>query len=166
MFRNTFFRLGVLSPSPNLRAERPPLFGCPRLFVQYIHSYPPYWRHFLHPQPEDTSYRCDRDPLTTEEQNLLIQFTLVLVFKAVSWSRLLLDDLWRMWPRFDPKLFHLRFMVDKVALGQVSLRISRFSLSASFHKRYTMDILHITNKGTYKTSSNKTDNCTSTTLIC
>jgi hypothetical protein len=27
---------------------------------------PPYWRRFLHPQPEDAPYRGDRDPVITE----------------------------------------------------------------------------------------------------
>ena len=41
---------------------RPPLVGCPRLLIQHIRSYPPYWRPFLHPQPEDAPCRGDRDP--------------------------------------------------------------------------------------------------------
>jgi len=27
----------------------------PRLLIQYVRSYPPYWRSFLHPQPEDVT---------------------------------------------------------------------------------------------------------------
>jgi hypothetical protein len=38
-----------------------PLVGCPRLLIQYIRSYPPCWRPFLHPQPEDPPCRGDRD---------------------------------------------------------------------------------------------------------
>jgi hypothetical protein len=43
-FRNKliFLRLGIVSPTPNPQAGGPPLVGCPRLFVQYIRSYPPY----------------------------------------------------------------------------------------------------------------------------
>jgi hypothetical protein len=41
------------------QARGPPLVGCPRLFNQYISSYPPYWRPFLLPQPEDAPW----DPL-------------------------------------------------------------------------------------------------------
>jgi hypothetical protein len=33
---------GFLSPSPNPQAGGSPLFGCPRLFIQYIRSYPPH----------------------------------------------------------------------------------------------------------------------------
>jgi hypothetical protein len=31
-----------LSPMPYPQAKGPPLVGCPRLFIQYIRSYPPY----------------------------------------------------------------------------------------------------------------------------
>jgi hypothetical protein len=54
---------GVVGTSPNPQAGGPPLVGCPRLLIQLIRSYPPYWRPFLYPQPEDAPYRGDRDPL-------------------------------------------------------------------------------------------------------
>jgi hypothetical protein len=54
--------LRVVSTSPNPQAGGPPLVGCPRLFIQFFHSYPPYRRPFLHPQPEDAPCRGDRDP--------------------------------------------------------------------------------------------------------
>src|SRR5215475_6012554 len=57
-----FLRRGVVSTSPNPQAGGPPLVGCPRLLIQFIHSYPPYRRPFLHPQPEDAPCRGDRDP--------------------------------------------------------------------------------------------------------
>src|SRR5215510_7811592 len=57
-----FSREGVVSTSPNPQAGGPPLVGCPRLLIRFIHSYPPYWRPFLHPQPEDAPCRGDRDP--------------------------------------------------------------------------------------------------------
>jgi hypothetical protein len=62
---DTFLWWGVVSTSPNSQAVGPPLVGCPRLLIQYIRSYPPYWRPFLHPQPEDTPCCGDRDPLNT-----------------------------------------------------------------------------------------------------
>ena len=62
---DTFLQWGVVSISPKHQAERPPLVGCPRLLMQYIRSYPPYWRLFLHWQPVDPPCRGDRDPLTT-----------------------------------------------------------------------------------------------------
>ena len=46
---------------------------CPaRLLIQYIRSYPPYRRPFLHPQPEDAPCRGDRDPLITWILNFFI----------------------------------------------------------------------------------------------
>ena len=62
MIRNMtlFLGQGVVSISPNPQAGGPSLVGCPRLLIR---SYPPYWRPFLHPQPEDAPCRGDRDPL-------------------------------------------------------------------------------------------------------
>ena len=57
-----FLRRGVVSTSPNPQAGGPPLVGCPRLLILFIHSYPPYRRPFLHPQPEDAPCLGDRDP--------------------------------------------------------------------------------------------------------
>ena len=57
-----FLRRWVVSTSPNPQSGGPPLVGCPRLLIQFIHSYPPYRRPFLHPQPEDAPCRGNRDP--------------------------------------------------------------------------------------------------------
>ena len=67
MFRNKkhFLRLGVVSTSPNTQAGGLPLVGSPRLLIQYIRSYPPHCRPFVHWQPEDAPCRDDRDPLIT-----------------------------------------------------------------------------------------------------
>ena len=54
---------GIFSTSPNPQAGGPPRFFRPRLLIQYIHSYLPYWIPFLHLQPEDAPCRGDRDPL-------------------------------------------------------------------------------------------------------
>ena len=44
----------MLTVSFNSQEERPPILGCPQLFVQYSRSYRPYRRgSVLHPQPED-----------------------------------------------------------------------------------------------------------------
>jgi hypothetical protein len=43
-----FLRWGDISTSLNPQAGRPLLVDCPRLLIQYIRSYPPYWRPFLH----------------------------------------------------------------------------------------------------------------------
>ena len=58
-----FLRWGVVSTSSNPQAVGPPLVGCPRLLIQFIRGCSPYWRPFLHPQPEDAPCRGDRDPL-------------------------------------------------------------------------------------------------------
>ena len=44
IFRNvlSFLLWGVFSISPNPQSWGPPLGGCPRLLIRYIHSYPPY----------------------------------------------------------------------------------------------------------------------------
>ena len=55
---------GVVSASSNPQDGGPPLFGCPRLLIQFIRSSPPYRRPFLHPQPQDAPCRGDRDPQT------------------------------------------------------------------------------------------------------
>jgi hypothetical protein len=55
----SFSQWGVVSPSPNPQARGAPLVGSPRLLIQYIRSYPPYWRPFLHLQPEDVPCRGD-----------------------------------------------------------------------------------------------------------
>jgi len=38
--------------------------------IQYIRSYLPYWRPFLHPQREDAPCCDDRDPLITGPYNI------------------------------------------------------------------------------------------------
>jgi hypothetical protein len=37
-----FLRRGAVSLTPNPKAGGPPLVGCPRLLIQYIHRYPSY----------------------------------------------------------------------------------------------------------------------------
>ena len=56
----------ISSSSSNPQAGGPPLVGCPRLLIQYIRSYPPYWSPFLYPQPDGTPCRGVKDPLITE----------------------------------------------------------------------------------------------------
>jgi hypothetical protein len=66
-FRNKlrFYGEVLLAPHTTSQAGGPPLVCCPRLLIQYICSYPPYWRTFLHPQPEDAPCRGDRKLLIT-----------------------------------------------------------------------------------------------------
>jgi len=67
MIRNktNFYGEEFSNTSPNPQAGGPPFVGCTLLPIQYIRSYPPYWRPFLHPQPEDAPCRGDWDPLGT-----------------------------------------------------------------------------------------------------
>jgi hypothetical protein len=46
---------------------------------------------------------------------------------AVPWLRRLVADLSPQRPGFDPGSAHVGFVVDKLALGQVFLRVLRFS---------------------------------------
>ena len=57
------FTVRNCSTLSNFQAGRPPLVGCPRLIIQYIRSYPPYWRLFLRAQPKNVPRHSDRDPL-------------------------------------------------------------------------------------------------------
>jgi len=54
-------------PSP--QAGGPPIVCCLLLLIQYIRSYPPYWRPFVHPQPEDAPCRGDRAQFSRQVQN-------------------------------------------------------------------------------------------------
>ena len=53
----------VVGTSSNPQAGGSPLVGDPQLLIQYIHSYPPYWRQFLHLHPQDAACHGNRDPL-------------------------------------------------------------------------------------------------------
>jgi len=55
----------LLAPRPTPQAGGPPLVSCPRLLIQYIRSCSPYWRPFLHAQPENAPCRGDMVPLIT-----------------------------------------------------------------------------------------------------
>jgi len=50
---------------PNPQAGGLPLACFPRVHIQYIRSYTPYWRPFVHPQPEEAPCSCDEGPLIT-----------------------------------------------------------------------------------------------------
>ena len=59
----TFLLWGFVSTSPKPQAGGPPLIDCWRLLFNIFASYHPYWRLFLHPQPEDAPCRGGRDHL-------------------------------------------------------------------------------------------------------
>ena len=56
-----FVTVKICFVSPNPRAGGPPLVACPLLRIQYIRSYPPYWRPFLHPQIKNSPCRGGRN---------------------------------------------------------------------------------------------------------
>jgi len=51
-YEGQFSQGGVVSTLANPKAGGPPHVGCPRLPIQYIRSYPSYWRPFLQLQPQ------------------------------------------------------------------------------------------------------------------
>jgi hypothetical protein len=65
LFRNKirFYGEEFFSTSPNPQAAGQHIARCPRLLIQYIHSYPPYCRPFLHRQHENAPCRGDMHPL-------------------------------------------------------------------------------------------------------
>jgi hypothetical protein len=68
------------------------------------------------------------------EPNFPLLFREVMyVYKGVPWLRRLVAGLSPRRLGFDPGSVHVRFVVDKVALGQVFLRVVGFPLSISFH---------------------------------
>jgi hypothetical protein len=60
--QDTFLWWGDVSTSPKPQAGGPPPVSSLWLLIQYIHSHPPYWRLFLHLQPEGMPCHGDRDP--------------------------------------------------------------------------------------------------------
>ena len=85
---NTFLRWSVVSTSPNPQAGGLLLVGCPWLLIQYIRSYPPYRRPFLHPQPEDAPCFCDRDPPVTDKGRILPWNVACFIFKLEAKSNM------------------------------------------------------------------------------
>jgi hypothetical protein len=90
VFRNKHWVLwGVVSPPPNPQAGGPPTFGCPRLLIQYILSYPPYLEAvtFVH-NPRTRHTVVTVDPLNmdvTEKASLnKLQITEKVVPKVLS----------------------------------------------------------------------------------
>ena len=78
-----FLGRGVVSTSSNPQAGGPPLVGYPRLLIQFIHSYPPYWRPFLHPQPEDAPCRGDRDPHFNYIENAMSRISVTEISEVI-----------------------------------------------------------------------------------
>ena len=60
-FWTVFLQGGFVSTSPKPQSGGAPLVDFPRLFFQFIRSYPPYRRPFLYPQPGEAPFRGDRN---------------------------------------------------------------------------------------------------------
>jgi hypothetical protein len=75
---------------------------------------------------------------------LYIRFTLIFVFKAVPWLRLLVAGFSPRSPGFDSRSVHVRFVVDKVALRQGFLLVLRcFPFSIIPPMLHTHFYLHV-----------------------
>jgi hypothetical protein len=74
-WRDHLLGWGFVTNSPTLQAGGLPPVSCPRLFIPYICSYLPYWKRFLHPQPDDGAYPVDRNPLITDNLYILPEIT-------------------------------------------------------------------------------------------
>jgi hypothetical protein len=70
----------------------------PPLLIQYICSYPPYWRPFLHPQPEDVPCCGDRYPLNTDSMIVTCNIYSVNLFTVRSCYYLAQLPSWRTTP--------------------------------------------------------------------
>jgi small-conductance mechanosensitive channel len=78
---------------------------------------------------------ADLCAVTTSQILLLLLLLLIIIMnprstiltQAVSWHRLLVTGLSLRRPEFAPGSVHVRFVVGKVALGQVSVRVHRVS---------------------------------------
>ena len=64
------FTVRIFSTSPNPQAGESCFNGCLQLLIQYIHSYPPYCRQFLHPQPEDAPCHLLQGPIYRRLNNM------------------------------------------------------------------------------------------------
>jgi len=61
----------------------------------------------------------------------------------LPWLRRLFAGFSKLCPGFDPRLVHVRFVVHKVAMGQVSLPVLHFPLSASFQQSPTIVFIYM-----------------------
>ena len=123
-----FLWWGVFNASPKPQAGGPPLFRCPRLLIQYICSYSPYWRWFLHPQPEDVPCLGDRN-------------TLIMEVTDIRWIKYL----WYTWRRlclflFTGIMFHHCLALDNPAQW---LRTNPVQLPLSFQSCLSLLSFHV-----------------------
>jgi hypothetical protein len=80
MSRNkaSFYGVEFPMPHPTPKLEDHPLVSYAWLLIQYICSYPPYWRPFLQPQPKHTPCRSDNASALT--------FYFFFFFFSFHWS--------------------------------------------------------------------------------
>jgi len=70
------------------------VIGRSDMIIQYISSYPPSWRPFLHPQPENAPCRGGRDPLIMigVDGRIILRWIFrksdVLTWNGSSWLRI------------------------------------------------------------------------------
>ena len=71
-FSNKIHFIELLAPRSTDKMKEHPLSAIPLLRIQYNRNYPPYWRPFLHSEPEEKPWCGDGDPLITEYEGVLI----------------------------------------------------------------------------------------------
>jgi hypothetical protein len=86
LFRNilSFYGGELLALHPTTKLEDHPLSAVRdclfSVFAASLHN----WRPFLHPQPEDTPCRCDKDTLNTDTKWQLVQEDLPVISRYVQ----------------------------------------------------------------------------------
>ena len=89
---NMFVRWRFVSTSPNSHAGGTPLFGCPRLIIQYIRSHSLYLKAFSIRNPEDAPCRGDSNLiiasfLSIASCNPPRSYSTASGFKCRPWAR-------------------------------------------------------------------------------
>jgi len=81
-----------VSTSPNTQVEGRPLVGCPRLLIQCIRSYLPFWRPFLQPQAAEchtvlTGTHLSRGSVLEQHKTKYLPCISISVDKSLSKAR-------------------------------------------------------------------------------
>jgi len=105
-----FLRRGVVNNSPNPKAEAPPLAGCPRLLIQYIHSY----------------------TQTGDGSSILNQRTSMVWLKGPTYHGINCSLQLSQRPGFTLGSDRVMSVADEVAMGQVTFRVLPFLQSVPF----------------------------------
>ena len=93
-----------------------------QLLIQYIRSYPPYWRPFIHPQPEDAPCRGDRDPLSYDVTRTVVHHVCMFISiytstKVVGFRRSYGN---RVFYRILPHVFRIFFVLTDSGISLYS----------------------------------------------